>query len=262
MRVTFILSTMKIPARWAFAGVLTGIILYMQLCGTKEITEAQIKESVFFKQLEQKVRDTSMYYETLLKADSINIDLAVAQAERSSEKVLLYESQLIDTRTLLGVLSQQLKLARKDTTDKHKWVSVSPRYVNACDSFEIVAMEQDQRLGGYLVENKKLAADIFIQKTAFEKALDNQKKFNRALQFQLDTCLDKGKTVEALPERRTQVYLGANLYGNKQDIISGGQVCLTLLTKKRTMFEVNGLLINDRIHVGAGTKILISFRRK
>lgn len=243
---------MKQYTGWIIAVLAVTAIIYLQLCRTPK----PIKTDDVYSALVKQTKDTVAYYEELLKANDAATELAVVKAEQAFQNQLQAENNLKVSNDQVSTLTAQLRTARKDTS---KSVAVSPWYVRACDSLEFAADMQTLRAKMYIKSNDSLKHSLFLQETSYKNKLNIQAQFNNALRRQLDTCQLKVKETGA--RKRSQVYAGLNLMGNKTYFIDGGQVNLTLLTKRNTMFEVNGALIHGQLYVGGGTKFLLSFRR-
>lgn len=235
------------------AALAVAALVYLQICSTPK----PVKSDDIYKALVKQTRDTVSYYEQLLKANDAATELAVAKAEEAFHNQLKAESNLKVSNDQVSSLTAALRTARKDTS---KSIPVSARYVRTCDSLEVAADQQTLRAVKYTLANDSLKQNFSRKEELYQTKLNIQTNFNKALRAQLDSC---HLIVKHNPDKkRSQLYAGLNLMGNKTSLIDGGQVNLTLLTKRNTMFEVNGALIGGQIYVGGGTKFLISFRRK
>src|ERR1044072_3239407 len=244
---------------WLIAGLLLASLCYLQLCRTAKPQtdnryEAQVKRTV----------DTVAYYERLLLADSSAIELAITQAEQAYGIQAEVEDRLEASTVQVFSLTNQLRDAKKQVQNSklysNSWIYVPPNYVSVCDSLASAAGLQTNRIVRYMASNDSLKITILNAKTMYEKKLKTESAFNAALRNQLDSCQLAIK--EPAAKKRSQVYGGVNLIGNKTYFLDGGQANLTLLTKRNTMFEVNASLIHGNFYFGGGTKFLLSFQRK
>lgn len=250
---------MKALTGWFIAGIMLTALIYLQVCRTPKPVQTDSAYEVLKKQ----TQDTISYYEEVLKANDAATELAVYKAEQAFDNQRKAEADLKVSTDQVSGLTLELKAARKVMQDHgydDSWISVSPRYINACDSLELAADRQTVKVGQYVKSNDSLKLKIRQQTAAYTDKIATQTRFNKALRDQLDSCQ---LVVKNNPlKKRSQLYAGVGLLGNKTYFIDGGQVSLTLLTKRNTMFEVNGALIHGQVYVGGGTKFLISFRRK
>lgn len=251
---------MKTITGWLFAGVLLAALLYLQLCNAPK-PDHSINDA--YARLLKQQTDTIKYYEEILLADSTALEMAIYKAEKAATEQIQSDKDLQVTQKQVADLTAKLRLARTETPGHgvdDEWVSVSPRYINACDSLEIAADRQNKIIGNSIATNAALRTELTYTKAAYDQKLQTEKNFNLALRSQLTEC---NKVVKDSTEgKRVQVYAGFNLMGNKAQFINGGLVSLTLLTKRNTMFEANAGLFNGEMYYGGGTKILISFRKR
>jgi hypothetical protein len=244
---------MKGITGWFIAGTAVAALIYLQVCRTPKPVNADDR----YKVLQKQKQDTINYYEELLKANDVATELAVYKAEEALNNQLKAEADLRVSTDQVSILTARLRAARKDTG---KTVTVSLRYVRTCDSLEFAADQQTVRTNLYIKSNDSLKLKLTDQETAYKNKLATQTRFNAALRNQLDSCQ---LAVKNNPfKKRSQLYAGIDLLGNKTYLIDGGQVNLTLLTKRNTMFAVTGALIHGQVYGGVGTKFLISFRKR
>jgi hypothetical protein len=250
---------MKGITGWFIAGIAVAALIYLQICRTPKPVNTDDRYSI----LEKQKQDTVNYYEELLKANDAATELAVYKAEQAFDNQRKAEADLKVSTDHVSNLTLELKAARKEMQQHgydDDWVAVSPRYINACDSLEVAADKQAGRVNLYIKSNDSLKTKLTDQETAYKNKLATQTSFNNALRNQLDSCQLAIKDNPS--KKRSQLYAGINLLGNKTYFVDGGQVNLTLLTKRNTMFEVNGTLVHGQVYVGGGTKFLISFRKR
>ena len=244
---------------WFIAGLAVAALIYLQICRTPK----PVQTDSAYEALKKQTQDTVSYYEELLKANDAATEMAIYKAEQAFNDQRKAEDDLKTTNLQVSSLTAELKEARKEMQQHgydNDWVSVSPRYINACDSLELTADLQTLRAKMYIKANDSLKLAAFTAKAKYETGLSERDRFNKALRSQLDSCQLQVKNNPL--KKRSQLYAGIGLLGNKTYFIDGGQASLTLLTKRNTMFEINGALVHGQLYVGGGTKFLISFRRK
>lgn len=250
---------MKNITGWVIAAVAVAALIYLQICNSPK----PVQTDSAYEALKKQTQDTVTYYEELLKANDAATELAVYKAEQAYDNQRKTENDLKVSTDQVSNLTLELKAARREMQQhgyNDDWVPVSKRYISACDSLELAADRQTLQTKAYIKTNDSLKLKINQQTAAYTDKLQTQSAFNNALRAQLDSCQLQVKNNPL--KKRSQLYAGVGLLGNKTYFIDGGQVNLTLLTKRNTMFEVNSALIHGQLYVGGGTKFLISFRRK
>lgn len=263
-RAIFKKRNMKLTG-WIFAAVAVIIIIYLQLCSTKPAQ--QTAPDPLIQELKQQQADTIHYYEELLKAGDAALDLAVTTAEQSGQRANSTEAELLQSKDNIQYLSGELKKYRPAGAMPHgvddEWLSVSPGYINTCDSLDAAALRQNAKIDSYVAANNDLSAAVATQKKQYDTSIAGKNRYITALKSlvaesttRCDSALQKAK------ERRTQLWAGMTLLGQKNDLLNGGLITLTLATKKNLMVNGCAGLVNGQQYFGAGVKVLVSFRKK
>lgn len=259
---------MKAYGGWLIAGLCLAALIYLQLCHTAKPTQPDNTANLLKLSI-QKTKDTAAYYEQLLKAGDAATELAVTKAEDAYHNQLTRENDLLTANKQINELSVAYAEVRSKLDKPHimglqaadtTWYTVPPEYVTICDSLDVKAKDLTFKNSLYVAANKNLQQLVVSAQQSYDKQLQVKTDFTNFLQKQLDSC--HTSLAAKIPERRTQVYAGINLVGNKTYFIDGGQARIMLLTKRNTMFEANAGLIHGEIYYGVGTAFLLSFRRK
>jgi hypothetical protein len=247
---------MKITG-WVSAFILFLVVLYFQLCANKKLTNAVTKDD--YNAMVKAKDDSIKHYRRIIKADSAAINNAHMASAEQREKTELYRRSLAESQNQVQRLADKIEAAKKEKpTDA--WVAVSPNYVEGCDSLRLVAIDQNAKIDQAEQDVTKLVKLMDYEISLRDTALAHRDQFNAALTMQLDSCHLKVKG--AVNQRRTQVYAGVGMIGNKINPLAGGQVNVSLKTKGNKIYEVTGAAVGNAWYVGLGTKFLISFRKK
>lgn len=248
---------MKITG-WIAAFILFLVVLYFQLCANKKLTDGVTKAN--YNSMVKTKDDSIKYYKGIIMADSAVINDAHMATAEQRDKGELFRRSLAESQNQVQRLSDKIEAAKKEKQDD-SWVSVSPRYVEGCDSLNIVAVSQNAKIDQYEESKVKQEELMDYEISIRDKALRHRDQFNAAMIKQLDTChLKLDSSISS--KKRTQVYAGVGMFGNQINPIAGGQVNVSLKTKGNKIYEVTGAAVGNTWYVGLGTKFLISFRRK
>lgn len=69
------------------------------------------------------------------------------------------------------------------------------------------------------------------------------------------------ETVTVQPKKKLQLYAGITVVGNQQTFIDGFGGFLTLKTKSDQLYQIGGLLMNNRLNVQASMSFLIKLKK-
>jgi regulatory protein YycI of two-component signal transduction system YycFG len=235
---------MKITG-WIAAFILFLIILGMQLCANKKLSEGVTKAD--YNAMVKAKNDTIKYHKDIIKADSAAINKAHMATAEQVEKSELYRRSLAESQNQVQRLADKVAAAKKEKPDA-SWVAVSPNYVTGCDSLRLVAIDQNTKIDQVQQENKKTVELMDYEISLRDTALQHRDAFNRALLNQLDSCHAKVKV--AVNQNRTELYGGVGLLGNKTSPIGGGEGGLLLKTKKDKLYEAKYIITNRDWWVG------------
>jgi len=242
---------------WIAAFILFLVVLYLQLCASKKLSEGVSKAD--YNAMVKAKDDTVKYYKNIIHGDSETINNAHMATADQAEKTELYRRSLAESQNTVQRLADKVAAAKKEKPND-SWVAVSPNYIQGCDSLRLVAIDQNTKIDQAEQENKKTVELMDYEITIRDTALQHRDAFNAALQKQLDSCQLKVKG--AVNQQHTQVYAGVGMFGNQINPLAGGQVNVSLKTKGNKIYEVTGAAVGNTWYVGLGTKFLISFRRK
>ena len=235
-------------APWILCCILFAVILYLQACPRKQ--PATVPQSEY-DAMKKAVTDTAHYYEEIIKADDAAIDLATVRAEESDQRARESEDRLTASQADNARLIAKINAGKKEKPDS-SFVSVSPRYVEGCDSLALVSGAQDLLINKFKKDNADLKAAKEQEIATRDKKLKDQASFNASLNKQLADCLAKYKAKDSV-KVKNQWFGEIGLLGNRSQPIGGGEIGLTLINKKGVMYGVKAQLSDGQVWYGAKT---------
>lgn len=188
------------------------------------------------------------------KSDSAAAAHKELQAKKDQSDKALNASQAIIHRLIAKV--EGAKLEPRDST----FIAVSPHYISGCDSLKDQARAQQEKIDQQQEDGQKLTELMMFEISWRDSSIDKQKEFNRKFSNQLDECMTQ-LHAKVNQKQRNQVYAGIGLFGNKINPLAGGQVNVSLKTKRNQIYELTGATVGNTWYGGVGTKFLISFRK-
>lgn len=231
-------------------------IFFLQLCKPR-VKDAASEEA--YKAMIKAKEDTLALYRQVRAKDSAAINEAQQESAKQFEISEVYRQSMNEKQGTIYKLVAKIegaKLEKKDST----WVTVSPYYVEGCDTLIKEVGLLNDRVDDFEEQSAKLNKLMLYEISIRDSALNNERNFNASFQRQLDECHLKLDT--ALKKKQpVQIYAGIGMLGNKINPLAGGQVNVSLRARNSQIFEVTGAMVGNNWYGGVGTKILISFRK-
>lgn len=238
---------MKLSIGWIFASIFFCIIVFMRACPGKKTDMVPKSE---YEAMVQANKDTVHYFNQILKADSAAIDLATSHSVQQNAIVEHSKIELDKTKAKVLLLTKQIEQAKQEQPND-AWIPVSPHYIDACDSLRLKTIGLTGLVTQYEDDNAKMMELMSYEVATRDTAIEHRDAFNGALQRQLEDCHAKIKT--ASDERKTGLWGGIGLLGNKTTPIGGGEGGLLLKTKKDKIYEAKYIITNKDWWVGVKT---------
>jgi hypothetical protein len=200
----------------------------------------------------KRVVDTAKYFNEIIKADDAAIELAVGNAEQSADRAWESEDKVNESQIVNARLNAKIDAAKKEKPDS-SWLSVSPHFVEGCDSLQLTTKQQDGQINKLKKDNADLVASKQNEINIRDTALANRMRFNYALQKQLDTCQGKLKEKEQPVKVKNQWFGEIGLVGNHINPIGGGEAGISLINKKGVMYGVKAEVLGGQVWYGVKT---------
>jgi hypothetical protein len=237
-------------APWILCCILFAVILLQQMCKGKTATDTVPKSD--YEAQKKTTADTVKYFNQIIKADDAAIGLAVSHAEQSAERARASEDKVTESQGVIARLNAKIDAAKKEKPDS-SWISVSPRYVDGCDSLQLTTKKPEGMLTHLNKQNDSLVASKQNEIATRDKALTNRMNFNSALQKQLDSCQGKLKEKEQPIEKKNQWFGVIGLIGNQINPIGGGEAGILLINKRGVMYGAKAEVLGGRVWYGVKT---------
>lgn len=236
-------------APWILCTIVFALLLYQLTCNTKSDA---VPKSVY-DALVKTTADTVKHYEEITKADDAAIETATTHAVQSAERAIESEAKVTESQNEIKRLNAKINAARKEKQDS-SFVAVSPRYINGCDSLQLVSEHQGLQIGWLKRDYAGLVVSKKKEIEARDTALANRTKFNHALQKQLTTCLLTVKEKENV-KVKNQWYGVVGLTGNEANPLGGGEAGIILINKKGVLYGIKGEIVGGRVWYGVKTGV-------
>lgn len=240
---------MKTASPWIFCAIVFAILLYQLTCNTKADTVPKSDYDALVKT----TADTVKHYEEIIKADDAAIESATAHAVQSAEHAIKSESELTASQAENKRLRAKIDAARKEKPDS-TFIAVSPRYIDGCDSLQLVSEYQDIIINKHKKDNAALAKAKEEEIATRDNKLIDQENFNIALKKQLDSCQLKVKEKEQI-KVKNQWFGVVGLTGNETNPLGGGEAGIILINKKGVLYGVKGEIVGGRVWYGVKTGV-------
>lgn len=237
-------------APWILSCVLFAVILLQQACPRKQ--KGTVPQSEYDAMVKSKV-DTVKYFNEIIKADDAAIDLATTMAEESDQRARESEDKLTDAQKVIDRQNTKIDAARKEQANA-SFIPVSARYIDGCDSLQLVSQWQGTLINKYKQDNSILKAAKEQEIATRDKKLQDQANFNASMKSQLANCLAKYKEKDSV-KVKNQWFGEIGLLGNRSQIVGGGEIGITLINKKGVMYGAKAQLLAGQMWYGAKTGI-------
>lgn len=135
-------------------------------------------------------------------------------------------------------------------------------YRKACDSLARLILSMDYDMKDYQNTVGKLIRNYDSALDNREKLIEEQKNQIALLQKTLDSHNETVKNVIPKLERRTEIFVGGDFFGNTKDILHGYGVSGALLNTKGTMYNIGAYKLNQQTFYSVGMKFRLSLRKR
>lgn len=240
-------------APWILLAVALVIIMLQQMCNKAD----QYAQEQKFSQLEKKYADTLESYHQYRQTAGAALDNATAMAIQANERAEQSQVALNQECRHANHLLAKLDSAENETPDS-SWVSVSPRYKEACDSLRKVNLTLNYRILQYEQDNQAHVDALGYEVHLRDSLLEKERGFSSQFRRQLADCITAGKEQEKDGRQRTQMYGGIAVWGNRTNPLGGGELNLSIKTPRDAIYELKGAYLNTW-WVGVGTKFKFHF---
>ena len=144
---------------------------------------------------------------------------------------------------------------------KNKKNNNTPALLDDCDSLLAFHNTSEKFWSEYAESSNNIItlykSDLFIKDSIITVKGMQINTLKSTVQFMQDKLDASMKDVK----QRNQVFIGGEIVGNKQLLITGAGVNLSLLNKTGQMFEIKAININSNMYYGIGAKFRLSFRK-
>ncbi len=190
-----------------------------------------------------------------------------ARIEELQEQDSINLANLDESLVLLNETTDDLSASRKKVNAliaKINRVQPGDVVVNRdeeCDSLVALVVNQDKYIQDYENQVNKTFDDF----DSVIEGKDSIIKVREEEVFKLKSTVEyiQDNILKLPPElkRRNQVFLGAELLGNKTQLLDGYGANISLLNKKGQMFEAKILSVHNAAYYGVGVKMRLSVKK-
>lgn len=202
--------------------------------------------------------DTLAQYRAIRAADSIRINDAGQATADQAERTEVVQNALNGAQAMINRLRAKVEGAKLEPRDS-TWVSVSPHYIQGCDSLVHHIGDLNNKVDEYEEQSAELTKLMQYEISVRDSALNNQKEFTKKFYDQLENCMAQWKE-KVNKKQPVQLYAGIGVLGNRINPIGGGQINVSLRARNSMIYEITGATIGNTWYGGVGTKILITFK--
>lgn len=227
-------------------GFVIALLLLLKFCN-KPVDTSKPEVITIKEQVEKVVRDS---VEVQRSIDSMSFVVGIWERETEkykrelSKTNSLYDKLENDYRALLEGLPNDNSQAN-EVKDKFEKLAASCRKKDTTCLNTIESMRKTILTKNNIISKKDTALKNL--KESFNLSLAQQKK--------LEDYINDNK-------KRNQIFLGASLFGQKDNWISGAGASVGMITKKNDIFEVGAFTMNKAVVYSVSYKKVISFRKR
>jgi hypothetical protein len=240
-------------APWLLLVVALVFIIYLTTCRVQAPTVPESNYATLKKQFNDTVKTLQQFR---LWSDSA-IGNATAIAVQNGESAMESKSELDHERKKVKSLLVLLDSADRETPNS-SWVQVSPNYRFGCDSLRKVAVLQDTLISHYEQDIQAYVNSLGYETQIRDSALKTERMHSNGFQQQVIHCMNALNDAEKAMKRR-QLYAGMAAWGNRLSPLGGGEINLSLKTKKDAIYELKGAYLNQW-WIGVGVKFKLSLK--
>jgi hypothetical protein len=181
--------------------------------------------------------------------------------QNATEKQQVVDKQLTQSFVTIDRLAAAVKMAKLFTGDT-TFVTVGPDYVIYCDSLAMYAEGASGEFNAYKTRTNYLllAKDTAIRLQ--DSMLQKERAYSAAGKRDFNALQHFYTEAQRLNKPHNQVYIGAELMGTQQTLISNVGLALSLKTKTNKLWQVSsGIQTNGLLYARVNGNILIRLHK-
>ena len=227
-------------------GFIIALLLLLKVCN-KPANTSKPEVITVKEQIEKVVKDSLAVQRAI---DSLNFVVDIWESETQK-----YKKELSNTNSLYDKLENDYRALLENLPNDNSENNVVK------EKFEKLAVscrKKDTTCNATINSLQKTISaknQIIIKKDTALKNLRKSFDLSLAQQKKLSDYIDDNK-------KRTQIFLGASLFGQKDNWISGAGASIGMITKKNDIIEAGAFTMNKVVNYSISYKRIISFRKR
>ena len=227
-------------------GFVIALLLLLKFCN-KPANTSKPEVITVKEQIEKVVKDSLAVQRAI---DSLNFVVDIWESETQK-----YKKELSNTNSLYDKLENDYRaLLENLPNDNSENNAVKEKFEKLAAS----CRKKDTTCNATINSLQKTISaknQIIIKKDTALKNLRKSFDLSLAQQQKLSDYIDDNK-------KRTQIFLGASLFGQKDNWISGAGASIGMITKKNDIIEAGAFTMNKVVNYSISYKRIISFRKR
>jgi septal ring factor EnvC (AmiA/AmiB activator) len=208
--------------------------------------------------LQKQMNDSVESYHKFKLQAATAVNYATERAIKAEAQSKKSQMQVQKSNNTISRLLAKIDSAEKEKPDS-RWVPVSPRYKDGCDSLRKENVNLNALINQYEQDNQAHVDALAYETHLRDSLLERERQFNVQFQKKLNDCIALGKQCAKERQPHIQVYGGIAAWGNQINPLGGGEINISLKTKNDQIYEAKGAYILNTWWVGAGTKFKFHF---
>jgi len=235
------------------AGIIIGIVVMILLingCGKESKESVEVGDStVYWKQQYAIVKSDNVAY------DNANQLLTNALLDKQLEIDSIYLLKEESDRKLNDAINSNVRIAGKVVIAKENKDTAS--YKESCDSLTRYAGYIKSLYDATTKENSALKNEVNLLSRIKDSLISSRKKQTE----ELKQTVDLANTIIPKQSRRTELYVGGSVIGNKTTIFSGYAANVSMVNKSGQIYDGSVMWVNGQQFFQVGAKWRLSFRK-
>lgn len=227
-------------------GFIIALLLLLKFCN-KPANTSKPEVITIKEQIEKVVKDSLAVQRAI---DSLNFVVDIWESETQK-----YKKELSNTNGLYDKLENDYRaLLENLPNDNSETNAVKEKFEKLAAS----CRKKDTTCNATINSLQKTIStknQIIIKKDTALKNLRKSFDLSLAQQQKLSDYIDDNK-------KRTQIFLGASLFGQKDNWVSGAGASIGMITKKNDIIEAGAFTMNKVVNYSISYKRIISFRKR
>lgn len=227
-------------------GFIIALLLLLKVCN-KPANTSKPEVITVKEQIEKVVKDSLAVQRAI---DSLNFVVDIWESETQK-----YKKELSNTNSLYDKLENDYRaLLENLPNDNSENNAVKEKFEKLAAS----CRKKDTTCNATINSLQKTISaknQIIIKKDTALKNLRKSFDLSLAQQQKLSDYIDDNK-------KRTQIFLGASLFGQKDNWVSGAGASIGMITKKNDIIEAGAFTMNKVVNYSISYKRIISFRKR